>query len=37
MNTYPDPFHHEADVVNAHKVCALIDGINGLDMTGYLK
>lgn len=36
IKTYPDSFHHEADVTNAHEVCALIDGINGLHMTGDL-
>lgn len=35
--THPDPFHHEADVANAHEVCALIDSINRFDMTGDLK
>lgn len=35
--THPDSFHHEADVANAHEVGPLIDGIDGLDMTGDLK
>lgn len=35
--TYPDPFHHEADVADAHEVRALIDGINGLDVAGDLN
>jgi len=35
--THPDPFHHEADVADPNKVCALIDGIDGLDVTGDLK
>lgn len=35
--TYPDPFHHEADVADAHEVRALIDGVNGLDVAGDLN
>lgn len=34
--THSDPFHHEADVANAHEVSALVDGIDGSDMTGDL-
>ena len=36
-HTHPDPFHHEADVANAHEVCALVDGIDGLHMAGDLR
>lgn len=36
-NTHPDSFHHEADVADALKVCALIYGVDGLHMTGNLQ
>lgn len=36
-NTHPDSFHHEADVADALKVCALIDGVDGFHVTGNLR
>lgn len=35
--THPDSFHHEADVADVLELGALVDGINGLDVTGDLK
>lgn len=35
--THPDSFHHEADVADVLELGPLIDGINGLDVTGDLK
>lgn len=34
---HPDPFHHEADVADVLELGALIDGVDGLDVTGDLK
>lgn len=35
--THPDPLHHEADVANVLELGALIDGVDGLHVTGDLK
>lgn len=34
--TYPDPLDHKADVADALEVCALIDRVDGLHVTGDL-
>ena len=37
VSTHPDPFHHEADVTDAHEVCGLIDGVDSLHVAGDLQ
>lgn len=37
LHAHPDPFHHEADVSDAHEVCALVNGVDGSYMTGDLR
>lgn len=37
LAAHPDPFHHEANVSNAHEISGLVNGVNGLYMAGNLE
>lgn len=37
MSAHPYSLDHEADIADAHEICALVDGIDGLDVIGDLS